>query len=173
MRTPFLLVLFTAVLTVCADAGEFKLPPGKPVATIDIDNAWRPEAITRGVQAQTEDGTVYLSIEGTTDAGEMGKIIDESDAMLKTRKVALSRGTRQDNKLKLNDLPAEELVYTGRDEDGPVKVSFTFVVIRDAAVVITYWASNDGDRKHHAEVDKILASLKPVAPAAGPAKGTP
>ena len=75
MRTPFLLVLFTVLYATHANAVEFKLPPGKPIATIDINAAWKPEAVTRGVQAQSEDGTVYLSVEGTADAGEMGKII--------------------------------------------------------------------------------------------------
>ena len=173
MRTPLLLVLFTVLCTTHANAVEFKLPPGKPIATIDINVAWKPEAVTRGVQAQSEDGTVYLSVEGTADAGEMGKIIDESDAMLKTHKVELSRLTRKDNKFKLNGLPAEELVYSGRDEDGPVTVSFTFVVIRECAVVITYWASIDGNKKHQAEVGKMLASLKAVASPTTPTTPTP
>ena len=171
MRLPYPFVLLAACLVVQARATEFKLPPTKSVASIDIAPAWKPEAIVRGVQAQTEDSTVYLSVEGTTDAGEMGKIIDESDAMLKTRKVVLSRTTRKDNKFDFNGLPAEELVYSGRDEDGPVTVSFTFVTVRNAAVVITYWASVDGDKKHRAEVSKILGSLK-VIPVAGASTST-
>lgn len=172
MRTTLLFSLLTVCFTTRMYAAEFKLPPAKPVATIDIAAIWKPETIVRGVQAQTEDGTVYLSIEGTADAGEMGKIIDESDAMLKTRKVALSRTTRKDNKFSFNGLPAEEIVYSGRDEDGPVTVSFTFVTIREAAIVITYWASVDGDKKHHSEVSKILGSLKavPVGGSLTPAK---
>ena len=173
MRLTFLLPLIVVCVAARTHATDFKLPPAKAVATVDIPTTWKPEAIVRGVQAQSDDGTVYLSLEGTADVGEMGKIIDESDAMLKTRKVVLSRATRKDNKFNFNGLPAEELVYSGQDEDGPVTVSFTFVTIRDAAIVVTYWASVDGDKKHHAEVGKILGSFKGVAASGPPAPVKP
>ena len=166
MRTLFLPVLCSLVLVGHAAAGEFKLPVGKPVATVEVPDAWQPEAIKRGVQAQTEDSTVYLSVEGTTDAADMSKIIDESDAMLKTRKVSLNRVSYKDNRYKLSDLPAEELAYTGRDEDGAVTVVFTFVTVGDGAVVFTYWASVEGDKKHRSELTKIMNSLKATPRAA-------
>lgn len=163
------LLILTALLDT-ATAKEFKLPAGKPVASVDLADTWKPQPIPRGVQAQTEDGEVYLSIEATSDVNEMGTIIDESDALLKSHKVVLARATRLDNKFKINDLPAEELVYTGRDEDGPVTVSFTFVTIRDAAVVFTYWASTEGNKQHRPELAKIFGSLKPLVPPTAAAK---
>ena len=169
MRTLFLPVLCSLVLIRHAAAGEFKLPAGKPVAIIEISSTWQPEAIKRGVQAQTADGTVYLSVEGTTDAQDMGKIIDESDAMLKTRKVNLNRASYKDSRYKLNDFPAEDLAYTGRDEDGALIVVFTFVTVGDGAVVFTYWASVEGEKKHRPELTKMMSSLKVVLPAATPA----
>ena len=36
----------------------------------------------------------------------------------------------------------------------PTMVSLTFVTIRKAAVVFTYWASVDGNKKHQAELGK-------------------
>ena len=77
----------------------------------------------------------------------MTAIIDETDAMLKTHKVNLNKINRKDNKFKINGLPAEELLYNGRDEDGPTMVSITFVTIHKSAVVFTYWASIEGNKE--------------------------
>ncbi len=169
IRTPLLLVLSGCFWTATAPAKELKLPVGKPVVSIDIADDWNPEFITRGVQAETTDRSVYLAIEVTADPKEMSTIIDESDTMLKTRKVTLDRSSRRDNKFKIKNFPAEELIFTGTDENGPVTVSFTFVTLRDAAVVLTYWASTPAHHKYQPALGKIFDSIKMLAPASSPA----
>ncbi len=162
MKLPlFFLLAFTAAVSPCV-AKEFKLPADKPVAIISIPDSWNPTAIGRGFQTQTADQDVYLSVEATTTEKEMTGIIDETDAMLKTHKVALNKVNVKDNKFKLNGLPAEELLYNGKDEDGPTMVSITFVTVGKAAVVFTYWASVEGNKKHQEELGKILNSLRPL-----------
>lgn len=164
MKTLVCLVFAFAAAISAGSAKEFKLPADKPVASIDIPDAWNPTAIQRGYQTQTADQEVYLSIETTSDEKEMSAIIDETDAMLKSHKVVLNKVNRKDNKFKVNGLPAEELLYNGKDEDGPTMVSITFVTIRKAAVVFTYWASVEGNKKHQDELGKILNSLRALTP---------
>ena len=141
-------------------AKEYKLPADKPTVAIDLPDSWSPVAIQKGYQTQTADQDVYLSIEMTGTEKEMTAIIDETDTMLKSHKVALDKANRKDNKFKLNGLPAEEILYSGHDEDGPTMVSITFVTIRKSAVVFTYWASVEGNKKHQDELGKILNSLR-------------
>ena len=154
-----------------ASAKDFRLPVGKPTAMLTVTDDWRPEETPRGLQAQTKDGEVALTVAASADAKEMASIIDEADARLKARKVTLDRSTRQDHKFKINGLPAEELTYQGRDNAGPVIVVFTFVTVKDAALVFTYWATREGDQLHQTEVGAMFDSIKVLNPstAASPA----
>ena len=160
-----LFLCLVSTLGACAlpcQAKPFKLPVDKPAAAIEIPDAWNPTAIQRGYQTETNDKSVYLSVEWTDNPKDMTAIIDETDAMLKTHKVDLNKINRVDNKFKVNGLPAEELLYKGTDENGPALVSITFVTVGKAAVVFTYWASVDGNTKHKEELGKILNSLHPL-----------
>ena len=165
MRWPSLFALFAAFQTGVASAKEFRLPVEKPVASLTVADDWRPEETPRGLRAQTKDGAVNLTVAATTDAKEMGTIIDEADARLKARKVVLERGTRQDHQLKIHNFPVEELVYQGRDDAGPVVVTFTFVTVGNAALVFTSWATRGGDQDHRTELGAMLDSIKLIGPA--------
>ncbi len=162
MKFLLCLALVLGAFVLPCQAKPYKLPGEKSVASIDIPDAWNPAAIPRGYQLQTNDKSVYLAIEVADNEKDTTTIIDESDAMLKEHKVDLNKVNRKDNRFKVNDLPAEEIMYLGRDEEGPALVSFTFVTVGKAMVVFTYWASVDGNTKHRDELGKILNSLHPV-----------
>ncbi len=164
-----LLALVSLVLTFPASADNLQLPPDKPIVSVNIPDAWRPEFVARVVQSQTGDGNAYLTVAATTDAKEMAAIIDKSDAMLRSRKVKLDRATRRNTPFKVNGFPAEEIRYVGIDDHGSVTVTFTFVTIHDAAIVFTYLANEAGHQAHQAELGKIIDSVqvfKPTTPAA-------
>ena len=159
-------LLFT-VLFVCAAAvsparsATFKLPDGKPVVTLAIPDAWKPEEIARGVRGRTADATVYLSAETTKTEKDMNAIIDGSLATLKEHKVSFDNASKKENKFTINGLPADEMLYEGKSEDGgPTTVSVTFVSLRDGVLVFTYWASTDGEKKHGKEISAIVQSVR-------------
>ena len=160
MKTFICTVLASFAFIFSGVAKDYKLPADKPTVAIDIPDSWAPAAIERGYQTQTADQDVYLSIEMTANEKEMQAVIDETDTMLKSHKVVLDKPNRKDNKFKLNGLPAEEILYNGHDEDGPTMVSITFVTVRKSALVLTYWASVNGNKKHQAELGKILNSIR-------------
>ena len=143
-------------------AKEFRLPDAKPVATINVPDSWKPVPIEKGVQGQTADNSVYLSVETTETSAGMSEIIDDTFAVLKEHEVDLDHHVKKENKFLINGLPADELLYDGKDEDGPTMVSITFVNIGKTTLVLTYWASTDGTKKHQAEVGKVLATIKAV-----------
>ena len=145
-----------------AFSATFKLPTSTPAATITIPDAWKPEAIDKGVQAQTDDNDVYLSIEATRTEKDMNAIIDGTYAMLKDHKVILDMAHKKEDKFQINGLPADELVMQGQDETGPTMVSITFVTTKDATLVFTYWASPEGDKKHSKELAAIVQSIKAI-----------
>ena len=160
MKILSLTVVFALLSTSAAVAKEFKLPEVQPVVSIAIPDAWKPEPIEKGVQGQSADSAVYLSVETTANEKEMAAIIDDTFAMLKEHKAELNRTVKRENKFLINGLPADELLYDGKDQDGPTMVSITFVTVGKTALVLTYWASTEGTKNHQREVQKILASIK-------------
>ncbi len=119
--------------------------------------------MTNGVAGTSDDGAVYLSVVAVGNEKGMNAEIDDTFAMLKEHKVELDKASKKENKFKINGLDAEEMLFQGKDEDGPAAVSITFVTIKDKLLVLTYWVSTEDEKKHQEEVGKIVQSLKPVS----------
>ena len=118
---------------------------------------------TNGVGGTSEDGAVYIAVVAVGSEKGMNSTIEETFAMLKEHDVVLDQATKKENKFKINGLDAEELLYQGKDEDGPTVISITFIPIKDKVVVMTYWVSTEDEKKHQEEVGKIVNSLKPTS----------
>lgn len=143
-----------------ASAKEFKLPEKKPVISVTYPDSWEPEEIDRGVQGQTKDGAVYLAIETTKSEKGMNAIIDETFDMFKEHKVKIDKSSKKTNKMTIAGQEAEEMLFTGTDEDGPTAVSITFFTVGDTVVVISYWATTELVAKYNPAIGKIVSSIK-------------
>ena len=110
---PVALVLFCSCSAVVAK--EFRLPDAKPVATVNVPDSWKPVPIEKGVQGQTADNSVYLSVETAETAQGMSAIIDDVFAVLKDHNVDLDHHVKGETKFLINGLPADELLYDGKD----------------------------------------------------------
>jgi len=93
----------------------------------------------------------------------MNAEIEDTFAMLNTHNVTLDDSTKKENKFKIGSLDATELLFQGKDEDGPAAVSMCFVPIKDKVVVLTYWVTTAKEQEHQQEVGKIVNSLKPAS----------
>ncbi len=133
------------------------------IASINIPDSWEQEEITNGVAGTSPDGAVYLAVVGVGSGKGMDAEIDDTFEMLKAHNVELDQSSKKENKFKINGLDAEELLFSGKDEDGPASVSITFVPVKDKVLVVTYWVSTEDEKKHAVEVGKIVSSLKPAA----------
>lgn len=163
MKTSVFLLTLLLLCCVSARGKEFQLPVDKPVVRLSVSDDWKPASTPRGLLAQTQDGTVFLTVGVTADTKEMSAIIDESDAMLKARKIKLDRTSRRDNKFKINGFPSEEIAYTGLGPNGEkVTVSFTFVTIGETALEFTYRATAQGNYEHQGELGQIFDSIKGI-----------
>lgn len=164
MQKSFFVALSIATLiTVSAHAKTMKLPDDeKPIATITIPDSWDPDAIENGVAGTSDDDAVYLAAVAVSSKKGMDAEIEDTFAMLKEHNVELDQSSKKENKFKVNGIDAEELLFQGKDEDGPTAVSITFVPIKDNVIVLTYWVTTKDEAKHQAEVGQIVNSLKPV-----------
>jgi hypothetical protein len=142
-------------------AKTLKLPNDEfPIASINFPSDWEPEEVSNGVAAQSPDSAVFLAAVAVGNEKGMNAELDDTFAMLEDHKVKLDQDSKRENKFELNGAEVNELLFEGKDEDGPCAVSIAFVPVKDKVVVLTYWVSTDREKEHQEEVGKILRSLK-------------
>lgn len=164
--TKFILPLvFIAALSLgSAQAKPLKVPNDEfPIASITFPDDWDQEEINNGVAGTSADGDVYLAVVAVGNEKGMEAELDDTFEMLKEHNVELDEKSKKEQKFKINGLDANELVFQGKDEDGPASISITFVTVKDKVLVLTYWVSSDKEKEHQEEVGKIVNSLKPTA----------
>lgn len=162
MKLLLTLITIAFLSTISAQAKVFKLPNEDfAIASIDLPNSWNPKPLDNGVWGQSSDDAVYLSVVAVgSEKGVQGEIEDTFE-MLKTHKVTLDESTKKENKFKIGGFDATELLYQGKDEDGPAAISICFVPIKDKLIIMTYWVTTAKEKEHLEEVGKIVNSLKP------------
>jgi hypothetical protein len=161
LLTLLIVALATLGASVSADAKTFKLPNDDfAIASIDMPNSWKPKEIDNGVAGESADGAVYLSVVAVGSEKGMTAEIDDTFDMLKTHKVELDEATKKENKFKVGEFDATELLYQGKDEDGPAAISIVFVPIKDKLIIMTYWVTTAKEKEHLEEVGKVVNSLK-------------
>jgi hypothetical protein len=161
MKKLLTLIAITLLGAVAVDAKTFKLPNDEfSIASIDIPDSWKPKEVDRGVECQSSDDAVYMSIVAVGSEKGMTAEIDETFEMLKSRNVVLDEKSKKENKFKVGSLDATELLFQGKDQDGPTAVSIVFVPVKDKMVIITYWVETAKEQEHLKEVGTIVNSLK-------------
>lgn len=158
------LLIFIAIAflgTIPVDAKTFKLPNEDfAIASIDMPDSWKPKEFDNGVSGQSADDAVYISVVAVGSEKGMQAEIEDTFDMLKKNNVTLDESTKKENKFKVGGLDATELLYQGKDEDGPAAISICFVPIKDKLVIFTYWVTTAKEKEHLEEVGKIVNSLK-------------
>ena len=159
----FILIL-TACLSLSAFAKDLKIPNEDfAIATISIPNSWKPDAIDKGYEAQSPDNAIYLSVVAVGSEKGMNAEIEDTFKFLEEHKVKIKESSKKEQKFTINGFEAQELVFDGKDEDGPATISIAFVPVGKKVLIFTYWASKEDEEKHTKEISKILGSLKAVS----------
>ena len=161
MKTFLSLVALAILTTISADAKTFKLPNDDfAIASIDMPDSWNPKEVETGIEGQSADDAVYMAVVAVGSEKGMNAEIDDIFEMLKTHDVTLDESSKKENKFKAGSFDATELLFQGKDADGPAAVSITFVPIKDKMVIVTYWVTTAKEKEHQQEVGKIINSLK-------------
>jgi hypothetical protein len=161
MKTIVSLVALAFLATISAEAKTFNLPNEDfAIASIDMPDSWKPKEFDNGVSAQSPDDAVYLSVVAVGSEKGMNAEIDDTFEMIKKQNVTLDESSKKENKFKINGMDATELLFQGKDEDGPTAISITFVPIKDKMIIFTYWVTTAKEKEHLPEVGKIVNSLK-------------
>ena len=161
MKTLLTLIAIAFLGVIAVDAKTFKLPNDDfAIASIEMPDSWKPKVVENGIWGQSADDAVYMSVVAVGSEKGMEGEIEDTFEMLKSHKVTLDDSTKKENKFKAGAFDATELLYQGKDEDGPCAISICFVPVKDKLLIITYWVTTAKEKEHQQEVGKIVNSLK-------------
>ncbi|HTO31074.1 MAG TPA: histidine kinase [Pararhizobium sp.] len=155
--------LFAAFLPTASYAADLSFPNDEPVASISIPDSWSPTVTDDGIEANAGDDAIYLAIDVTDEEGTQ-EVIDGCVEYLKTSGVTVDLATQKESSGELNGMKATSLDWDGKDNDGDVSISLTFVSPKPGKIlVITYWGTKGMQEQHGPELQQMIASLKPTA----------
>jgi hypothetical protein len=160
----FRMLAVTACLacTVPARAEVVTIKDETPTVTVDVPEAFTSKQIERGIQANTPDGAVYVWFE-TYAPDELDALVKEHEAYWAQNGVDL--GDQKDKVTKefggktVMATDFKSATWKGK----PTVVRYLFI---DAAlpskklILMSVWASPEGDQAHDADVGKLISSLK-------------
>ena len=159
MRSLLALVVLLAS-TALALAEPMEIRPKAPVATFDLPDSWDTSRIERGIQAISPDKEVDLWIEAYKP-DQFQAILAEHNAYWKEQGVEI---TGQDSKTHKEggqqvQMTTETATWNGKPTV-LYYIEYDLGLASKSNIVVTYWASPEGDKTFHADVGKILESLE-------------
>jgi hypothetical protein len=162
MKKISLALLVALALLTPAIAKTFKVPDEGSFASITIPDDWKSKEIDNGVESQSADDEVYFAVEAT-DAKGMDKAIEEAVNYLKEQGVTVDEKTMKQSEGKINGMDGVDVTWNGKDKEGDAIISLTILAAKkEKVLLITYWASPEGTKKHDKELGAILQSIKPI-----------
>lgn len=160
MKKLLTILALTAVLALPSFGKTYKLPKDEPLCSIDFPKSWTVKVEDEALDANSDDEEIYINIE-VNDGDSIEGAIDETFGYLKKNKVIVDKKTQKQTEGKLNGMDMVDFSWDGKDADGPTKVSLTIVQVnKKKALLILYWASPEGEKKHQADLEAIIKSLK-------------
>jgi hypothetical protein len=161
MKIKLLIALVVFVSSaVYSNGGTVSLPNDEfSIASITFPSSWRLNPVPNGTEGTSPDGAVYISVVAVGNNNGLVKDLKETQQIMEKHKVTLDQSSQSENHFTVNGLPARELVYQGKDEDGRATVSFCKFDLGDKMIVTTYWVSTAQEKRHVDEVRRILLSL--------------
>jgi hypothetical protein len=159
--TPFAVLLFAA-LSLPVFAGTHKVPSEYPVATVRIPDDWKTDEIDGRIEATSSDGEVYLAIE-ETESDSIKECADEVLKYLKRKRVTVTDNSMKQEERKQGAMDVIDISWDGKSENGPAKVNLTIVAVtKTHGLLVTYWTSPAGKKKHAETLAGIANSITQV-----------
>jgi hypothetical protein len=161
MKKLLLSVSILALLAGPAIARNIAVPSKDPAATITVPDNWKFEEIEYGYSAVSPGKDVFFSVEYASK--------DKIDAMMENNKAWMKEngidGSVKPTKVEMDfgGLSGTVFRFDTKDENGPTRVDF--VVLpggKNRTIFLTLWGSEQERKKHSAEVDAIMSSVKAI-----------
>jgi hypothetical protein len=161
MKNALIALVLSALLASPGLAATFNIPDTSPLATVTVpDKDWKATKIERGIELETEDDEVYLSIEAV-ELKDLKQIVAQAMVVLQRGGVTIDPSTEKQVSGKLLGHQYNDIGWKGKDKDGDVMIHLGVLTVNAGnAIMFTYWASPDGDKEYDPVIRKIIESLK-------------
>lgn len=160
MRRLFFLVCALLLASTTAFAIRVNVPPAAPVVSLDIPAAWKSGASKRGVGVRSPDEKVYFWVE-VYQPNELAEVSAEhlryfaKEDVVATGEPSVVRKSEDGVKVEMRDFPA---TWKGK----PTVLRYFAVdpgLTTGHQILISYWASPEGDEIHGPAFRTIVKSL--------------
>lgn len=155
-----LTVAFVVLAATLANAKTMEVHPHSPVASFKLPEAWQTSRIERGIQASTEDEEVYLWVE-TYKPDELDEVISEHNKYWKEQGVEI---TGRDMSQHVENGATVQVVSEKATHEGEPTVllymEYDLALASKSNILITYWASPEGNKTHADDVKSFIDSMK-------------
>jgi len=150
-----------AVLVTPAFSATHKVPADNPLATIQISNKWQTKEYGERVEATSPDGALHFLVM-PVEANKISESMGEAMRYLRNRDgITVKSDSLKQEQGKLSGMETRNVSWQGKDMKGDVKIRFTIVSIAEKQpLLVAYWGSPEAEKKHEAELNKILQSIK-------------
>ena len=165
MRSLILSVTLGVALAGSVRAGDFKLPDENPVASFTIPGSWKPAEYEDGIEAASDDGSVYIAIEAADLSSEddISSAMTDSINYLVKKGVTLDSDSAKQTKGKINGMDVVHVVWKGKDSEGACDISLAVVIVTaKKGLLLTYWGSPEGAKKYSNDLEATAESIKPL-----------
>jgi hypothetical protein len=160
----FLAIAAAAALlfATAAQAAEMKFPSTDPVASITLPDGWTPNETDTGMEVQSADGSIYLSVD-VAEPKDTEQVAKDAIDWLSKEGVTVDLSTQKQSEDKINDRDIFYIDWKGKDKEGDASVGLAALVLSaETVLVLTYWGTPGEEDKNVAAIVGILKSIKPV-----------
>jgi hypothetical protein len=162
MKSLLIPALFLAACVATATAEDFKLPKDEPIVSFTVPEKWKIEKSDESISATSDDDEILVSFE-VNDGDSIEGAIEETFGYLKKNKVKIDKESQKKQEMKVRGMEVVNFDWKGTDEDGPTNISLTILgVTKQKALLVLYWASPEGEKKHAADLKAMQDSIKPI-----------
>lgn len=156
-------VFLTAAVfsTTGAMAKVFSIPATDAVATVNAPDDWQPSDIDAGIEMNSPDGGIYVSIE-SIKADKIADALTESMSVLADQGLVVDATSQKTKDMEANGLKIHNFEYTAKDDDGPTEFAVSLIETRvpDQFVMMTFWGAADAQKTNDAAISAMLQSVQ-------------
>jgi len=160
----FVLVVCLAFIATPGVAKTIKVTAAHPVAIVDIPDDWKVVDTKRGFGVNSPDEEVFFWIE-TFTPDQRASVVAEHERYFTRQGVRITGEPKVDKQGDQTvSIQSTSLPSTWKGE--PTVLRYLAIDLRlpsQTQILLSYWASPEGDREHDGAMDNIVASFTPLA----------
>lgn len=158
-------VLYFVLLLAClspATARQVNLPSGNPVFGLNVPAGWKTAATRRGIEVRSPDEEVFFWVEVYVPT-DLDAVRGEHERYFAAQGVNVA-GEPKVSRNETGSLKVQATAFPATWKGAPTILRYLAIdpgLPAGNQILISYWASPEGDRTHDVAFRKVLDSLGP------------